>query len=77
MKINNIYQYQPRGQLDLKNASSFMNSTFKANGTGLTAELSQQTGKPTIVVKHESGTVLRRIDGQAVTSKMNKVDMYV
>ena len=78
MKINsNNYHYQPQGQLDLNNAKNFMNSTFKTHDTGLTAELSQQTGKPTMIIKHESGAIVRRIDGQQITNKMNKIDTYV
>lgn len=54
-----------------------MNNTFKSHSTGLTAELSQQTGRPTMIIKHESGAIVRRIDGQQITNKMNKIDTYV
>jgi len=77
VKINNNYHYQPQGQLDLKTAKHFMNNTFKSHSTGLTAELSQQTGRPTMIIKHESGAIVRRIDGQQITNKMNKIDTYV
>ncbi|MGR4988155.1 hypothetical protein ACPV3U_01095 [Vibrio rotiferianus] len=69
--------YAISSQLDLKNASRYMNLAFKANRIGVSAELSNQTGKPTMMIKNEDGTVVKRIDGQKIVNKMNNVDIYI
>ena len=78
MRIENkANPYVTSSQLDLKNASRYMNLAFKANRIDVSAELSTQTGKPTMVIKNEDGAVVRRIDGQKIINKMNHVDTYV
>ncbi|MDK9783596.1 hypothetical protein KIT90_19645 [Vibrio sp. B172a] len=78
MRIENkTNPYVTSSQLDLKNASRYMNLAFKANRIDVSAELSTQTGKPTMVIKNEDGAVVRRIDGQKIINKMNHVDTYV
>ncbi|MFV8436862.1 hypothetical protein [Vibrio owensii] len=78
MRIDNkANPYVTSSQLDLKNASRYMNLAFKANRIDVSAELSTQTGKPTMVIKNEDGAVVRHIDGQKIINKMNHVDTYV
>lgn len=78
MRVDNkTNPYATNGQVDLKNASRYMNLAFKANRVGVSAELSNQTGKPTMVIKNEEGSIVRRIDGQKIINKMNHVDTYV
>ncbi|OED72218.1 hypothetical protein A143_16360 [Vibrio splendidus ZS-139] len=66
--------HSPLSSHKLTSATDYINTTFSANKADLSAKLDSHKQ---IVISSSNGTVLKRIQGEDVVKKMNKIDLYV